>query len=182
MPFGRITRWSFVLLALGAAAPQSTMADCAGYDDSCDCDECCSARERCRCLRPNRVKIVIKRSMMPSALQGLAPVAPPVGFATASVPAQITPIWSIPISMGAPAAASASAGVTTAEIRQIIADEMRKANAAPAAATAGATQTCDDPCRDILKLRKDVDKLILVTERLQKAVDRLADDHQKKNE
>ncbi len=155
---------SLLLSGLVSALPPAAHAEC---------PQCCSTQGSCeannKCCRPNYTKIIIKRSSW-----GGGPfigAAPPQGFAVGSVPAMMvaTPTFAM-----APASFNtAPAGLSTADIRSI-ADEMRRQTAAPTAAAA-ADRECNDPCGSIKQLRQDVDRLILVTDRLTVAVDKLAD-------
>jgi hypothetical protein len=70
----------------------------------------------------------------------------------------------------------ATAGLNQ-DVRQLIADEIRRQNNAATAAPAATPSTCPDPCGDIKQLQKDVAKLIVVTDKLTAAVENL---HQEK--
>jgi hypothetical protein len=147
---------SLFLTTIVGLVPQIVKAECP------DCNDCC--KDKCRCCR----KIIIKHPRF------AGPAPAPVGFAVPS--AAIMPVH-IPTfaftSAAAPAATASSSGLSADELREFraILDQNRRANAAAASST---TQKCDDPCGDILQLRKDLNALIIVTDKLSVAVERIA--------
>lgn len=183
--------WSGLVLAgLTLTTPQFASAEgpeCSGayeYDDECE------VAESCRCRRPSRIKIVIKRPLFLSSPFHLPP-PPPTGFATASVPAVMVPTFAVPATPAVAVTAAAQPALSNEQLRQI-AEMLRQptttagavaaparataAGCAPAATAAGAagSLTCPDPCADILQLKRDVADLIVVTNRLTDAVQTLA--------
>jgi hypothetical protein len=145
---------SLFLTTIVGMLPQIVKAECP------DCSDCC--KDKCRCCR----KIVIKHPRF------AGPAPAPVGFAVPS--AAIMPVHIPTFAFAAaPVAPTASAGLTADELREFraVLAQNRTANAASAA---GSTLKCDDPCGDILQLRKDLNALIVVTDKLSLAVEKIA--------
>jgi len=177
------------MMAVAGMLPQIVHAggpDCAGgYDYREDCD----FLKSCRCQRPHRIKIIVNRPIITSSGSASAAAA----SAPASAPVYTLPTYAaiiVPASApaAAPAAAAAQAGLSDEDIRRIVA-AMRKEDAAsaqaaaaapagcaPAAAraAAGSSQTCQDACGDIRQLKRDVADLIVLTNNLADAVQKIS--------
>jgi len=112
-----------------------------------------------------------------SRWDALAEAPPTTGFVAYSVPVLQTNVAAVPVSFGAATSASST---LDREALQLLLDELRerKANAAAATATT-ASNTCNDPCGQILQLKNDVEQLSLITRNLSLAVQKLADEHAK---
>ena len=176
--FFRIAWSTLAVAAVFAVFPVWAQAEGYYYADESQCDECLDDLDicpDCKCPRPVKVKVVIRRPLFAKCPFRLPP-PPPQGFATASVAAVMVPTFAVPATAAVTVPASpAQAGLSDDVIRRLAAEMKRQdAASAPAAAAAGDPKVCKDPCGDIKQLQQDVASLIKLTNELADAVGVLA--------
>lgn len=145
------------------AAPSCAVPSCAapgGCGNACRASnhDCCK-----KCSRNiDRSRTIIKRSIF----GGMMPEAPPTGVVVSSAAIVTANYPAVAVSFNG---ANNNIDAAAAAIARALDDR----RAAPAAAAA---QSCQDPCGDILQLRRDVNQLIDITNKLTLAIDKLANE------
>ncbi len=156
--FPRFLLASLVISGFACAVPQTAVAQCS---------DCCSSTHSCgtcsKCCRPNHTKIIYRRNIFGSGFVG---AAPPQNFLVAN---------SAPAMMVSTPAFAATPAFAVTPVAFAAAAPVQAAPASPAAAAAADDKKCPDACGSILQLRKDVDDLIAVTNKLTLAVEKLAE-------
>jgi hypothetical protein len=204
MQLRRFLSASAVAALFGSLAIAPLVAqDCSGDFEYVEQD-CAGSSPGWLGQRPIRVKVVVRRPKF--LMAPLAPAAPsgyalPAPAAPAAAPAYAAPAMAMPMftMMAAPAyyqptAASAAAPAAAPSLTD---DQLRRlaellaaaaaapakpaptpaATCAPAAASAGLFRNCSESAGEIQQLRRDVDDLIKVTNRLTAVVEKLAEKH-----
>jgi hypothetical protein len=161
---------SLFLTTMVGLMPQIVKADCPDWFDFCK-DKCSCSKDKCSC---DKDKCCCPRKVIIKHPRFYGPAPAPVGYAVPSaaiMPVHI-PTFAFTSSAVAPASA-AVAGPTADEMREFRA--MLAQNRAGSVAAAGPNPLkCDDPCGEILQLRKDLNALIIVTDKLSIAVEKIA--------
>jgi hypothetical protein len=161
--FGRMA--VAMLLAAGISSiPTAANAQCNSCGPDTTSKSCCGF---------HYTKIVYRHPMFVGG-------APPQGVAVASMPAMMIATSTFIPTASVASIAPASTNMSSADVERVAEAIRRQAATAPTTA-ASSDRECKDPCGDIKQLRKDVDDLIAVTNRLTDAVNVLSAEYKKNN-